>query len=360
LDLNQLGWNSLFASRFDLIKDGDLVPGRVIAAHRELSVVLCSHGELRAEVSGRFRREAEGRGDFPVVGDWVALTPRPRESNATIHAILPRSSAIARRAAGAGQHARTEGQVVAANVDTALIVMGLDGDFNLRRLERYLTVAWGAGVQPVIVLNKADLCDNLPGRIAETEAAAVGVPVLSVSAETGQGVEGLLPFLKTGCTAALLGSSGVGKSTLVNRLLGEHCMETRPLREDDSRGRHTTTHREMLILPGGGLLIDNPGMREVGLWGTEDDLDGAFSDLEALARECRFSDCSHAGEPGCAVRAALERGVIDEARYRSWQKLQRELAFLSSRDDVRMRLEKEKALKNISLLQKRFRKDRRA
>jgi ribosome biogenesis GTPase len=358
LDLHRFGWNSRLSSCFESLETG-LVPGRVVTAQRELCSVTCVHGELLAEVSGRFRQEAAERSDFPVVGDWVAISPRTEEGRATVHAILPRSNAIARRAAGAAPHGRVEEQVVAANVDAALIVMGLDNDFSLPRLERYLTIAWSAGAQPLVLLNKADLCDDLPGRLAQVGAAAVGVPVLGVSAETGQGIEALLPHLAPGRTAVLLGSSGVGKSTLVNRLMGEIRMDTGPVRTDDGRGRHTTTHRELLVLPGGALLIDNPGMREVGLWGTEEDLDGAFADIESLARECRFSDCRHDNEPGCAVRIALRNGALDERRYRSWQKLQRELAFLSSRDDIRARLEKQKLLKSRSQLQKDFRKDRR-
>ncbi len=226
-----------------------------------------AQGELLAEVSGRYRREAEEKSDFPVVGDWVAITPRQGDGRATIHGLLTRSSAFVRKAAnGAGAwHTRAQEQVVAANIDTVLIVMALDHDFNVRRLERYLTLAWGSGVQPVVVLNKADLCGALAERLAETEEAAVGVPVLTMSAETGAGVEALLAHLGAGRTAAFLGSSGVGKSTLINRLLGAPHMATAAVRDDDGRGRHTTTHRELIVPPSGALLIDNPGMREVGI-----------------------------------------------------------------------------------------------
>jgi len=356
LELQSLGWNSRFEIDFQPHAAQALVPARVIAGQRDLCTVLGPSGEMLAEVSGRYRSEAQRRADFPVVGDWVAIAPRPEEGRATIHALLPRSTSFMRKAAGEP----VEEQVLAANIDIPLIVMALDHDFNIRRLERYITLAWSSGVQPVVVLNKADLCDELAERTAEARDAAIGVPVLDVSAETGAGVDAVAALLGPGKTAALMGSSGVGKSTLINRLLGVHRMATGGVREDDSRGRHTTTHREMVILPGGALLIDNPGMREVGLWGDEEDLDAAFSDIEERARDCRFSDCRHGAEPGCAVRAALEDGSITEARYESWRKLQRELAFLTTREDVRARIAQRQMLKLRSKHSKSFRKDRRA
>jgi ribosome biogenesis GTPase / thiamine phosphate phosphatase len=311
---------------------------------------------MLAEVSGKYRNEAQSLVDYPVVGDWVAIAPRPGEGRATIHALLDRASFFSRKAAG-----RTvKEQVLAANIDTALIVMALDHDFNIRRLERYLTLAWGSGVQPIVALNKADVCEALAERTAEAQEAAIGVPVLDMSAETGEGVESLGALLAPGKTAALMGSSGVGKSTLINRLLGAEHMATGAIRADDQRGRHTTTHRELVILPGGALLIDSPGMREVGLWGDEEDLDAAFSDIEELADGCRFSDCRHGEEPGCAVRAALQEGSLDEGRYESWRKLQKELAFLSRREDVRARLAQRQMLKTRAKYAKGFRKDRRA
>jgi ribosome biogenesis GTPase / thiamine phosphate phosphatase len=360
LELQSLGWNSRFASSFEQYANSGFVPARVIAGHRELSLVVTEQGELMAEVSGRYRREAEEKSDFPVVGDWVAVAPRMGDGRATIHGLLPRSSAFVRRAAnGSGAwHARAQEQVVAANIDTTLIVMSLDHDFNVRRLERYLTLSWGSGAQPLVVLNKADLCDELPERLAETEKVAVGVPVLAVSAETGMGVEALHAHCAAGRTAVLLGSSGVGKSTLINRLLGSARMATGAVRADDQRGRHTTTHREMIVIPSGALLIDNPGMREVGLYGSEADLDAAFSDIEELSRDCRFSDCRHGSEPGCAVRAAREDGTLSEERYQGWRKLQKELAFLLTRDDVRAREAQRRMLKARSKFAKSIKKDR--
>jgi ribosome biogenesis GTPase / thiamine phosphate phosphatase len=361
LDLESLGWNGRFASLFTSINHDGLEPARVASSQRDLSTVICAQGELLAEMSGRFRLEAADGTGYPVVGDWVAVAPRPADGRATIHALLPRGSCFVRRAAvnSPSRHARASEQVVAANIDLAVIVMGLDRDFNPRRLERYLTLAWASGAQPLVVLNKADLCDDVPGRTAEAAETAVGVEVIVASAETGQGVEALAPLLPPGRTAALLGSSGVGKSTLINRLYGEARMDTGAVREDDHRGRHTTTHRELVILPSGGIVIDNPGMREVGLWGDEDDLAGSFSDIEELARQCRFTDCRHWSEPGCAVRAALRDGTLSEERYQGWRTLQRELAHLAAREDVRAYQAERRRGKEIAKLQRTFRKDRR-
>ncbi len=358
MELTDLGWNSRLSEEFNRYSEDGLVPGRVTAGQRELCTVACACGELLADVSGRFRREAPAKSAFPVVGDWVVISPRPEESRGTIHAVLPRGAAFVRKAAmsSAELHTKAEEQVVAANIDTALIVMGLDNDFNVRRLERYLTLAWGSGVQPVVVLNKADLCTELPERLAETEAVAVGVPVLTMSAEDGSGVDTLVPHLPARKTAALLGSSGVGKSTLINRLLGVKRMATGAVREDDQRGRHTTTHRELVILPSGAILVDNPGMRQVGLWGEDADLDNAFADIEEISRGCRFADCRHGSEPGCAVRAALDEGSLDRERYASWRKLQRELAFLAMRDDVRAQAAQKQMLKNRAKSMKGFHK----
>jgi ribosome biogenesis GTPase len=360
LELVHLGWNSRLSDEFKRFERDGLVPARVIEARRELCTVSCALGELLGEVSGRYRLGAGGKPDFPVVGDWAVVSPRPADGRATIHALLPRSSAFVRKAAkgASSRHVMDEEQVVAANVDLAVIVMGLDRDFSLRRLERYLTLAWGSGVQPLVILNKADLCHDVPGRVAETEAAAVGVPVLAMSATDGTGIDLLQEHLRPGATAALLGSSGVGKSTLINRLLGNERMATGAVRADDQRGRHTTTHRELVMLPGGGMLIDNPGMREVGLWAEEADLGGAFGEIEGLARSCRFSDCRHGSEPGCAVRAAFEDGTLNPERFASWRRLQREIAFLQRKDDARAAAAERQRWKNISKFQKSFRKGR--
>ena len=361
MNLQSLGWNSRLSSELDLLNDASLVPARVILGQRELCTVACADGELQGELAGRYRREASASGAYPVVGDWVAVVPRPGDGRATIRALLPRANSFVRRAATGwtSLHGQVRGQVVAANLDLALIVCALDRDYNPRRLERYLTLAWGSGIQPMVVLNKADLCPERDTLVAETEAVAAGAAVLAVSAETGLGVDALRACLRPATTATLLGSSGVGKSTLINRLRGDSSLATGAVRPEDGRGRHTTTHREMIVLPSGALLIDNPGMREVGLLGVEEDLDASFADVAALARGCRFSDCRHDAEPGCAVRAALQDGSLDEGRYAGWRKLQKELAHLSAREDPLAREATRLLWKSRAKMQKNFRKDRR-
>jgi len=353
--LLSIGWNSRLDIQFQPHAQAGLSPARVAAAHRDLCILLTESGELSAEVSGRFRLQTALTSGFPAAGDWVAASLRPQEGKATIHAVLPRSSAFTRKAAGE----RVQEQVIAANIDTAIIVMGLDGDYNLKRLERYLTLAWGSGAVPLVVLNKSDLCEDPDGRRLEVEAAAIGVTVLLTAAEPGQGLGELHTRLAPGTTAALLGSSGVGKSTILNRLLGERHMDTAAVREDDSRGRHTTTHRELVVLPSGAMVIDNPGLREVGLWGDEEALEGSFPDVEELARSCRFSDCRHDGEPGCAVRRAVADGSLAPERFESWRKLQRELRFLARRADESLRRAQLQRSKSLAKFQKRFRKDAR-
>jgi ribosome biogenesis GTPase len=342
--LTPLGWGPHFEEHFEPHRAAGLAPARVALQHRDSYVVLSEHGELVAPLAGRLRYEATCPANLPAVGDWVAVTPQPGDRVATIHAVLPRRSRFVRKVAGG----HTEEQVLCANIDTAFLVSGLDGDFNLRRIERYLTVVWDSGATPVLVLNKADLCPDVEALVEQVEAVAFGVPVLAVSAALNEGTEALAARLGEGRTAAFLGSSGVGKSTLINRLLGDDRLDTAAVRADDSRGRHTTTHRELIVVPGVGVVIDTPGIRELQLWGDEDDLSRSFDDIEHLAAACRFRDCAHGSEPGCAVRRALEDGTLDAGRWRSYQKLLRELRFLDRRQDQKARLAEKARWKKIS------------
>lgn len=330
--INLYGWSDRDGQAFAPYEAQGYVPGRVVVQQRGLYTLVTVHGELRAQLAGRLVHEVQegGRdGDLPVVGDWVAAAARPEEGSATIQALLPRRTAFVRKAADTVQTV----QVVAANIDMALLVASMNADFNVRRLERYLATAWQSGARPVIVLTKADLCDRPDEVVAAAEAVAFGAPVLAVSAMTGAGMAQLAAQLRPGETCVLVGSSGAGKSTLVNAFAGAELMATAGIREDDARGRHTTTHRELVRLPGGALILDTPGMREFGLIDAEEGLGAAFDDIEALERDCRFSDCGHGNEPGCAVRAALESGQLDPDRWSSFQKLQRELAHLDRKDD---------------------------
>ncbi len=327
-NLESLGWDPHFAALFEPYGAAGLVPGRIVKQFREQCLAAVPAGEMRVEVSGRFRHETEARGDYPAVGDWVAV--RSGGGNrGVVDAVLPRRSVFARKAAGA----LTEAQIVAANVDTVFLVTGLDGNFNVSRIERYLTAAWESGAFPVVVLNKSDLRADLDAVVGDVERIALGVPVAAVSAREGSNLASLEAHLEPGKTIAFLGPSGVGKSTLINRLLGEERLPTGPVRADDSRGRHTTTHRELVVLPGGALLIDTPGMRELQLWADEDSLDRSFDDILGLAETCRFADCGHGLEPGCAVRAAIESGALEPRRFANYLKQKKELNYLALRQD---------------------------
>lgn len=351
MHLAQLGWNSIFETEFAAYAASGWTPARVSRDHGALYAVIGESGEMQAQLAGKFKHAARSRAELPAVGDWVAMEARPKEQAATIHAVLPRRGQFSRKVAGA----TTEQQVVAANIDTVFLVAGLDQDFNLRRLERYLTAAYDSGATPVIVLNKADLCEDLPARLSEVESIAIGVSVHAVSAiETGT-LDALRRHLCPGQTIALLGSSGVGKSTLTNALLGDQRQKTHAVRADDSHGRHTTTYRELIPLPCGALLIDTPGLRELTLWDNSDGVSHSFGDVEAFAARCRFRDCRHQSEPGCAVRAALADGRLDPARFENYQKLQRELAHLRCQQDYLAAQQEKNRWKAIAKLQRQYR-----
>ncbi len=351
-----LGWDAGWDDAFQPFAAGGRRPARVVAVHKETAIVRGdASGDRSATVSGRFRHEALASSDFPAVGDWVALEPAGAgaapDDAAIIVAVLPRRASFVRSAADASR--RTAGnladeQVIAANVEIAFLVAGLDGDFNLRRLERYLAVAWASGVTPVIVLNKADIARDLESRLVEVASVAPGVPVVVLSALTGDHVTDLAPYLGRDTTSVVLGSSGVGKSTLLNTLLGDQRQATGEVRDDDSRGRHTTTHRELFALPGGALLIDTPGIRSLEVAGADEGVDTTFDDIFELATQCRFSDCRHGGEPGCAVGRSIAEGTLGADRLESYRKLERELAFAERREDPRARAAEAKRWRQIS------------
>jgi ribosome biogenesis GTPase len=329
MNLIEIGWNSFFRKHFESYKAHGYSPARVLRGQKDLYAVFSHIGELTAEVAGKFRHNVLLNSDLPAVGDWVAIHPYPQEEKAIIHAILPRKSKVSRKVPGE----ITEEQVIAANIDTIFIVSGLDRDFNLRRIERYLTFVYNSGANPVIVLNKADICSDLDACLVDVESIAFGVPVHALSAKKNQGFEALFEHLMVGKTVALLGSSGVGKSTIINKLLGEDRQYVDSISTSTNKGRHITTYRELIVLPTGGILMDNPGMRELQLWGDEEDLKGSFSDIEDLATQCRFNDCRHEGEPGCAVKEALDAGILDWKRYQSYLKLKKELLYLEKRQN---------------------------
>jgi ribosome biogenesis GTPase / thiamine phosphate phosphatase len=330
--LQDLGWNGYFEAQWKerFGEEAGVEPARVVSQQRGLWRVAGVFGEVWGEPSGKLRSIAdiEGEAAWPAVGDWVAAE-KVGDERAVLHWVAPRRGVFSRKAPGK----RVEQQVIAANVDVAFLVAALDMDFSPRRLERYLAQCWDSGVSPAIVLNKADECDDVAVQIADAERVAIGVPVFALSARTGEGMDALEALLSPGKTIVLLGSSGVGKSTLVNRLLREEKQSTRPTRESDSKGRHTTTARELFRLPGGALLMDTPGLREFALWNVDAGLVETFADIEKLARECRFGDCQHGGEPGCAVRAAVESGTLDEARVENRKKLEREQEFQRRKSD---------------------------
>lgn len=322
--------------------------GRILSQERGLYRLISEKGEQFAEVSGKFRYKAKRISDFPAVGDFVFIDCNDMQGHAVIHDILPRKSVFIRKAAGT---AHTE-QVVAANIDTVFICMSLNNDFNIRRLERYISVAWDSGAIPVIVLTKSDLCSDLEQYISSVEKIAVGIDIVVTSGVEKNGYRKLLPYIQDGKTVALIGSSGVGKSTLINRLLGEERLETNGLRNDD-KGKHTTTRRELFLIKQGGMVIDTPGMRELGLWDIDEGLDQSFADVEALAARCRFRNCSHTSEPGCAMKEAISKGELSKERWLSYQKLKAENRYAENSKEYLA--EKKQKFKNIAKINKSVR-----
>lgn len=339
MNLEHLGWNEFFSKNFEAFSQNDYIVGRVALEHKNSYRVYTEFGDLLAEISGKMNYLASSREDYPAVGDWVIIQARVAEGRATIHGILPRKSKFSRKIAGD----TTEEQIVATNIDTVFLVNALNNDFNVRRIERYLTMAWESGANPVIVLSKADLCNDIEEKMAQVEAVAFGLPIHPISVAEEIGLEQFDSYLQPGKTVALLGSSGVGKSTIINYLIGKEVLKVQDIREDDDKGRHTTTHRELIVLPSGGCMIDTPGMRELQLWDSSEGINDTFKEIEELASQCFFNDCQHQNEPNCAVKRALEDGTLDRGRYNNYVKLQRELAYLARKEDQKAQLiEKEK------------------
>lgn len=352
MPLSELGWNAHFEEHFAPHAADGLVPGRVAVEHRGAYAVYTEDGDRWAELAGRLRHEVVVRDELPAVGDWVALQALP-EGRAIVHAVLPRLTKFSRTAASDQQRVSGE-QVLAANVDTVFLVSSLNRDLNVRRIERYLVTAWESGAAPAIILNKADLCapDERAGLVGEVEAVAFGVPVHVVSAVTGEGIDELDSYLSPGRTVVLLGSSGVGKSTLVNCFAGRELLATREVR-DDGRGRHTTSHRELVVLEDGGLVLDTPGLRELQLFEGAHQVDDVFEDVSSLAAECRFSDCQHRTEPDCAVNTAISDGRLDPERLESYRKLERELARAERKRDARLASEYKRRWRTVQRAHRR-------
>jgi ribosome biogenesis GTPase / thiamine phosphate phosphatase len=355
MDLKELGWCEFFEEAFRPHAQAGLVAGRVAVAHRGGYRIFSAGGAWTAEVTGKFRHEANGPSGLPAVGDWVAMQTLAGEGKAYIHGMLPRRTRISRVAAGD----RPDEQVMAANIDVVFIVASLGDALNLRRIERYLVAARESGAEPILVLTKTDLCPDVDSRLKQTAAVVREVPVHAVSSVTGQGMTALSVCLRSARTGALFGPSGVGKSTLINHWCGEARLPVQPVRESDQKGRHTTTSRQLICLPSGGLIIDTPGMRELQLWEFGQARNDAFADVETLALQCRFTDCRHETEPDCAVRRALEGGHLDPARLESHRKLTREIRRTEQRNDPRVQAEERRRVTTLAKSVKPFKKRKR-
>lgn len=358
IDLKELGWNSFFERHFIKYNQQNTIyrPARIISAQRHIYSVLCEYGELKGEITGKFRYEVQSIEKYPAVGDWVGITKKEQEDKAIIYFVLPRKTSLSRKTPGI----KTEEQVICANIDTSFLVTTFDRDFNLRRIERYLSLIWDSGANPVIILNKADLCTDIETFIREVESVSPGIPILCMSALEKSGIGQIYNYLKEGKTVVFLGSSGTGKSTIINCLLEAPKQATNTLR-DNGKGRHTTSYRELFMIPDRrGMVIDNPGMREIQLWANESIIEKTFVDIEDLSQRCRFNDCSHTKEPDCAIKEALEEGSLEPKRLESYFKQKRELNRLSEKTELakkkltNMRKRKSKELSKLIRMRNKF------
>ncbi|MCD4656211.1 MAG: ribosome small subunit-dependent GTPase A [Planctomycetes bacterium] len=353
MDLIDFGWNDKFAQQFNELEHPDLTPARVAREDRNQYLLYTTQGGISGEVTGKFLNNHVNRSDFPAVGDWVAAEILSEEDKAMIHAVLPRRSKFSRKLKGN----TTEEQVLASNIDTLFIVNGLDDDYNIRRIERYLTLVWNSGAEPIIVLNKADICSNLDEITAEVLGISFGVPVMPVSAVENIGFDELRKHLKHGKTSAFIGSSGVGKSSIINCLLGESRQKVKEVRAWRQRGQHTTTSRELFLCDNLGMLIDSPGIRELQLWANDESLTTTFEDIDEFTQKCKFRDCQHINEPGCAVLQALEDDELDYSRYESYLKQQKELKYLDRKQNIHAQKQETLKWKKIKKsMRKRYKK----
>ncbi|RJP71956.1 MAG: ribosome small subunit-dependent GTPase A [Ignavibacteriales bacterium] len=353
-NLKQLGWNNFFENEFESYKRQGFSAGRIAIENKTNYLVYTEAGEATGECSGKLMFATEDNSDLPKAGDWVAVSLYDNNEKAVIHEVVNRHTKLSRKS----PDKKVSEQVIAANIDIVFIVQALDDNFNINRLERYLTAVYQSGAKPVVVLNKSDLCPDVETKISKVKKIKDELDVVAVSAVDKTGISNLYQYISEGVTIAFIGSSGVGKSTLINLLLGEEHFKTNAIRESDSRGKHTTTHRELVLLPDGGMLIDTPGMRGFLMWSSQSSLNKTFDEFGEFAVECHFKDCTHIHETGCAVLQALNDGLIEEERYRNYLKLHKEVKYLETKTDKFAELEEKRKWKNIHKEIKRYFKDK--